>query len=258
MRAISAASRSSAAIADRSSYGSAKSMLSSMRCTCPRPSSDGATRVRNTDWRMTTSRSACSNNATSMAPVSRWADGVLNSTRPGCSSSRKRMRSCATVSGARSCGPSWRTSGRAGSSLPDDLSMTMASASAVGDSNTVRSGSFRPNSAFSRVVSRMASSEWPPSAKKPSRTLMPGKSSTASIAASTLASTSLRGATRSALRSPATPAGLGREWRSSLPLCSSGSLGRKTKCCGIMYAGSVSPRWRRNSPSSVGAPLATR
>ncbi len=95
----------------------------------------------------------------------------------------------------------------------------------MGASNTVRRDTSVPRTARMRAVSRMASREWPPSAKKSSSMPTSGTSRTAANASHSTSSRGLRG-----LRPEVSAAksGAGSAFSSSLPLTVRGRAGTVT------------------------------
>ena len=112
-----------------------------------------------------------------------------------------------------------------------------------------------PKAARTRLTSRVASSECPPSSKKLSST--PTRAS-ASTSAKMSQSDLLLGRPRAHGSSRPAGRGAGRAWRSSLPLGVSGSASSTTKAEGTMYSGSRSAevatqgRRRRAEPRAAG------
>lgn len=125
----------------------------------------------------------------------------------------------------------------------------------VGASKTVRSDTSAPSAARTRAVRRIASREWPPSAKKSSSTPASGTPRTAANASHSRSSRGVRG-----LR-PETDAprsGAGSACVSSLPATVRGSAGTVTKALGTMCAGSAPAVWPRSSAGSGVRPAAGR
>ncbi len=113
------------------------------------------------------------------------------------------------------------------------------------------------NSAWSvvrtRLISRVARSECPPSSKKPSSMPTLSRPSTSANSAQRISSCGVRGA-RPVL--PAPKSGAGRAFRSSLPFGVTGMASRTTMALGTMYSGSRSPtRSRRAAGSRSGSPF---
>ncbi len=130
-------------------------------------------------------------------------------------------------------------------------SVQPASPATVGVSNSARTGTSTPIADRTRLISRVASSECPPSSKKLSS--IPTRSTFSTSAKRTARSSSrgLRGRRPSAAPDSV---GAGRALRSSLPFEVSGSRSSVTKEAGTMWAGSTSTtclRTRAVSPPTT-------
>ncbi len=136
-------------------------------------------------------------------------------------------RCCAKESGSRSGRGRAATAARA---RPVSASAGASSAT-VGDSKIRWIGTSAPAAARMRLISRVASREWPPSSKKPLSTPTSSTPSTSAKSAHNSSSPGVPGA-RPAERS--VRAGAGRALRSSLPFGVTGSSGRVTKAAGTM------------------------
>ncbi len=93
----------------------------------------------------------------------------------------------------------------------------------------MRSGSSTPNASRTRDTAWVASSEWPPSAKKSSSTPMRSIPSSWRQISSSFCSVALRGATKLWPESVRTSSGAGSLRRSTLPLGENGSASSSTK-----------------------------
>ena len=118
----------------------------------------------------------------------------------------------------------------------------------VGDSNRAASGKSTPKASHSRAMTRAASREWPPSAKKLSSLPTSGSPRTSATTPLTSSSAGVRGcvlvcASVSARDSAAA---------STLPPGVTGNVSSSTMAAGSMWGGSLSSSQRR-SPSTGGA-----
>ena len=145
--------------------------------------------------------------------------------------------------GAAARAAAWRTSGARAASPSRSRA---ASSATVGASNTVADGQLHPRLARTRLTSRVASSEWPPSSKKWSSMPTRGSARTSAKRSQRTCSSGVRGAR---YVSP-WRWGAGRALRSSLPLGVSGRASSTTNADGTMYSGSRSARWRRRAAAS--------
>ena len=131
--------------------------------------------------------------------------------------------------------------------------MRPASAATVGASNSARSGTSTPNACRARETTCVASSEWPPSSKKPSSTPTRSAPSTSAQIPASTSSVAVRGA---AYAAPLPCSGAGSARRSTLPLAVSGRLSSTTKAPGTMYSGSRAARCARSPAAASSAPSA--
>ena len=129
--------------------------------------------------------------------------------------------------------------------------MWAASARGVEASKIVASGSRRPAIRSSSEKSEIASSEWPPRAKKSSSTPTPSIPSARSKASTTSRSARVAGPAPPAVARCSGP-GAGRPSRSTFPLASSGSAGSVTQAVGTIAAGRRATACRRRSARSGG------
>ena len=179
----------------------------------------------------------------------------------GCRRSRNQSRSCAKESGST---PSRGTGTTGGASRPApsrrSASTRPASSPTVCASKTARSGSSTPNACRTRDTTRMATSEWPPSAKKLSSAPTRSSPSTALQIPAITSSAAVRGATYAAASSR--PSGAGSALRSILRVGVSGSSPSITNAEGTRWSGTRSRiHPRRSLPdgtaSSEGTTYAT-
>ncbi len=120
------------------------------------------------------------------------------------------------------------------------VSSSAVSPAGVGASNTDRTDSSTPKTARSREASRIASSEWPPSAKKSSSAPTEGTPSTSAKQSATSSCAGPRGR-----REPvpgAAGSGSGRAARSSFPFGVSGNSDTTAIAAGTRCAGSRAAR----------------
>ena len=109
--------------------------------------------------------------------------------------------------------------------------MSLASVATVGASNRLRIATSTSSAARMRPISRVASSEWPPSSKKLSSMPTSATPSVSANSAHSTASCGVRGSRRAAL---AATTGAGSARRSSLPFGVSGSRSSMTNADGTM------------------------
>ncbi len=129
------------------------------------------------------------------------------------------------------------------------VSSRTASAAGVGLSKSVRRGSSTPRAVRTRLISRVASSEWPPRSKNESSTPTLAAPSTSENSPHSAASRGVRGARYGVTGSGA---GTGRAAVSSLPFAVTGSPSTATTADGTMYGGnSRVANARSSAPSSV-------
>ena len=102
----------------------------------------------------------------------------------------------------------------------------------VGASNRSRMASSAPSSVRARLISRVASSEWPPRSKKSSSAPTSGSPSTSAKRRQSTSSCGVRGPRP--VPSATAGSASGRARTSSLPLAFSGSRSRVTKAAGTM------------------------
>ncbi|GLY50355.1 hypothetical protein Lesp01_40110 [Lentzea sp. NBRC 102530] len=183
--------------------------------------------VRSDSCRATNAVSAAFRASTSRGPRSRRIDGVRYSKPPGSNSSRNHNRCCANDIGSP---PSRGTTGISVSRTCADSATSAAIPATVGWRNNARGDISTSKAARSREITRMLRIESPPSAKKSSRTPMPGTPSTSDQMAATSRSVSVRGATCSVRASA--KSGAGRARRSTLPLAFNGMASSSTNADG--------------------------
>ncbi len=189
--------------------------------------------VRSASCRATRPATAAPSAAWSTVPVSRSVPLTWYSVAPGAKSSRNHRRSCAKESGSR---PS-RGTGSMGCAGPSSgaaaLARSTASARSAsrGASKRSRTARWAPRPVRTRLMTRVASSEWPPSAKKSSSAPTRSTPSTSAQTAASAVCVPGAGATYAA---DSDHTGVGRARRSSLPLAVAGSASRATKAAGTM------------------------
>ncbi len=110
-------------------------------------------------------------------------------------------------------------------------------------------GTSVPRASRTRARSRRASSEFPPSSKKLSRTPIPPTPTVSSKSGRICFSAGRRAATNSTSRSGRSAGGAGSCRLSTLPLALIGRLSSHTKAEGTMNSGSLGERKSRSSPS---------
>ena len=110
--------------------------------------------------------------------------------------------------------------------------MKTASSAAVGASKKLRMSMAMPCSALIRATTRVASNELPPSSKKPSSAPTRSCPSRSAKIATTPASVGVAGSRYSTVFD--TNSGVGKAFRSSLPLALSGNSSSSTNMAGIM------------------------
>lgn len=142
---------------------------------------------------------------------------------------------------------SGRAVGRSGSRARVASATEAASPATVGVSKTARIGSSTPSTARMRLISLVASREWPPKKKKLSSMLSQERPSTSPKRAHRSRSRWFLGDRPD---TTASSRGAGRARRSSLPLAVNGRAGSSTKAVGTMATGRDSAAWRRSSSGS--------
>ncbi|GMU11140.1 hypothetical protein ASNO1_73940 [Corallococcus caeni] len=135
--------------------------------TCTGPSESGRKVVRSDSCRCTTSSRARRRASRFSAPVSRSENGMLYAAEPGSNCSSTQSRCCAKDAGSllvRDTGTTGGGPAKRGSFV--EAAMRAARSATVGDSNNACRGRSTWYAVRNRDVSRVASSEWPPSSKK--------------------------------------------------------------------------------------------
>src|SRR6266566_3684417 len=135
------------------------------------------------------------------------------------------------------------------------FSMTAARLATVGWSNSAATGTSVPNTSRTRKITRVASSEWPPSSKKSSWAPTRSRPRTWAQIPASSSSTSPRGATYASPISGRPVPGAGSAARSSFPFGVSGRTVSSVKAAGIMNSGSRPVKNSRSS-SAAGIPAA--
>ncbi len=218
-----------------------------------RPSSSGNT-VRSVSCRTTRSPTAARSAPTSSAPVSRQAEGMLYVALGPSTWYSTHSRCWAEDNGRRPGRGCTVSAGRAAAAVVPSVASRSASRVTVRASNTVRRDTSTPRAARIRAVSRIASREWPPSAKKSSSTPTPGRPSASANRPQRISSRGVRG--RPPKPASAAKSGAGSARRSSLPLGVSGRASRVTKAAGTMCSGRAAALWRWSSAASARCPSA--
>ncbi len=201
--------------------------------------------VRNASWRATTSPIAARSAPTSSLPRSRSTSGKLYADDVPSSCCTSHSRRWAKDSGSSSGRSSATTAGRAAAREPPART---ASSATVGASNRSRMASSVSSAVRALLISRVASSEWPPSSKKLSSTPILGTPRTSENSSHSTRSCRVRGS-----RPPAAEviSGLGNARTSSLPLTVSGNESTATIAVGTMYSGSRVLRPARRAAGSA-------
>ena len=185
-----------------------------------------------------------------------YEKGMAYAGLPGSSASTNQSRSCANVTGrspSRAAGT--MASAPAAVPLPRRRSISAATSERTDRSKTARSGSSTPNTCRTREITRVASSECPPSSKKLSSAPTRSRPSTSAHTPASTSSVGVRGATYRS--SAGASSGAGSALRSSLPLGVSGNASMKTNAVGSMYSGRRAFRCSRSAPADTASPSAT-
>ncbi len=161
--------------------------------------------------------------------------------------SRNQSRCWAKESGSR---PVRSAGSMDGSSVRAAFSMARARSASTGERNSSTSGTSTPSTCRTREITRTASSEWPPSSKKPSLRPIRSTPSTSDQISASACSVSLAGASWPP-RAYASPSGAGSAPRSSFPFAVSGRLSRRTYAAGTMCSGSRSASDARSASAST-------
>ncbi|CAA9291275.1 MAG: hypothetical protein AVDCRST_MAG41-4382, partial [uncultured Corynebacteriales bacterium] len=217
------------------------------------PSGPGTIRVRSASCRATTPSRPARSAAASSGPVS--TSPVTTLWYASCAGTGwcRHSASCAKDSGS---GPDRSTtgiSGAAGAAPADSRSARYAATAAtVGPAKKSRSGSRTPCAARTSAVNFVASSEWPPRAKKSSSAPTCGTPSRSPHSRATDRSRSVRGSTKPARGCGPATARSGSAARSTVPSGVSGSAGSSAYAAGTAWSGNRSRRWAARSAAAGG------